>query len=450
VSERPHRVVIVGGGFGGLYAAKELREVPGVDVTLVDRRNFHLFTPLLYQVATGVLAPSEIAQPLRALLRADNLQVLLGEASGLDADGRRLLLSDGGSVPYDSLIVSTGTMHAYFGHPEWAESAPGLKAIEDALEIRRRILLAFEAAEREPAAERRRTQMTFVIVGGGPTGVELAGQIGEIAHDALKRDFRSIHSPDAQIMLVEAMDRILPTYPRSLSRAASRELAELGATVRTSTRVTSVDAEGVTLATPTGEERVDARTVLWAAGVQVPDFGHRVAEALGAPTDRAGRIEVGPDLSVPGHPEVFVIGDLAVTQWQGGKTVPGVAQGGIQGGRYAARVIRARVAGEAPPAPFAYKDLGELATVGRLRAVADFRRFRLSGRLAWLMWLAIHLFWLIGLQNRILVFIRWGWSFVTRGRGNRLITGAHLLPAVLLAIVLLSGGPVGSNPVDWP
>jgi NADH dehydrogenase len=423
-------VVIVGGGFGGLYAARALRGAPA-DVTLVDRRNFHLFTPLLYQVATGALAPSEIAQPLRALLRRGKVRVLLGEAVGIDPDAKQVRLSDGAIVAYDTLVVATGTTHAYFGHPEWEAAAPGLKSIEDALEIRRRILIAFEAAEREPDPERRRALMTFVIVGGGPTGVELAGAIGEISHDALRGDFRAIHPPDARIVLVEAMDRILPTYPAALSRAAARELAELGATVRPGTRVVAIDEDGVKLQVAedvNAQEHIAAATVLWAAGVRVPDFGRAVVEAFGAPTDRAGRIQVEPDLTVPGHPEAFVIGDLAMVRQSGDRIVPGVAQGAIQGGRYVARVIRARLADEPPPGAFGYKDLGELATVGRLRAVADFRRFRFSGRIAWLLWLAIHLFWLIGFQNRILVFVRWAWSFLTRGRGNRLITGAHLLP----------------------
>jgi NADH dehydrogenase len=305
--------------------------------------------------------------------------------------------------------------------------------------------------------------MTFVIVGGGPTGVELAGAIGEIAHDALRGDFREINPPDARIVLIEALERILPTYPASLSRAAARELAELGVTVRTGTRVTAIDDEGVALlageaapaedasdgrspagrgdppasraaggeAAPAEEtQRITGATVLWAAGVRVPDFGRAVAEAFGPPTDRTGRMHVEPELTLPGHPEAFVIGDLALVRQPGDRTVPGVAQGAIQGGRYVARVIRARIAGDPAPEPFRYKDRGELATVGRLRAVADFRRFRFAGRVAWLLWLAIHLFWLIGLQNRILVFIRWAWSFLTKGRGNRLITGAHLLPSV--------------------
>jgi NADH dehydrogenase len=447
-----HRVVIVGGGFGGLYAARALKGA-SVDVTLIDRRNFHLFTPLLYQVATGALAPSEIAQPLRALLRGGRVRVLLGEATDVEPGVRTVVLSDGATVPYDTLVVATGTSHAYFGHPEWESRAPGLKSIEDALEIRRRILIAFEAAERETDPDRRRALMTFVIVGGGPTGVELAGAIGEIAHDALRADFREINPPDARIVLVEALDRILPTYPASLSRAAARALAELGVTVRTGTRVTTIDDEGVALvaaaapaegpqataasraaggeAAPAEEtQRIPGTTVLWAAGVRVPDFGQAVVKAFGAPTDRAGRIHVGPDLTLPGHPEAFVIGDLALVAQPGDRIVPGVAQGAIQGGRYVARVVRARIAGDPAPDPFRYKDRGELATVGRLRAVADFRRFRFSGRVAWLLWLAIHLFWLIGLQNRILVFIRWAWSFLTKGRGNRLITGAHLLPEV--------------------
>jgi NADH dehydrogenase len=417
-----HQVVIVGGGFGGLYAAKGLAGAP-VDVTVIDRRNHHVFSPLLYQVATAQLAPGEIAQPLRSLLRrADNVRVILGEAVDLDRDRRLVRLADGAEVVYDTLIVATGTRHAYFGNDGWEALAPGLKTIDDALGIRRRILVAFEAAEREPDPATRSAWLTFVIVGGGATGVELAGALGEVARDALRDQFRSIDPGDARIVLVEGMERVLPTYPERLSREAAAELRELGATIRAGTRVTGIDPEGVDLQTTSGIERLPARTVLWAAGVQVGAFGRAVAAALGAQTDRSGRISVGDDLTVPGHPEVFVIGDLAVAPWKPGRAVPGVAQGAIQGGRYVGRVVRARLAGDELP-PFRFKDLGELATVGRLRAVADFRRLRFGGRLAWLLWLAIHLVWLVGLENRMLVLTRWAWSFLTRGRSNRLITG---------------------------
>jgi len=417
-----HRVVIVGGGFGGLYAARALRRAPA-DVTLIDRQNHHLFSPLLYQVATAQLAPGEIAQPLRSLLRnQSNTQVLLGEAVDLDPGTATVRLADGASIPYDSLIVATGTRHSWFGHDDWEPLAPGLKTIDDALAIRRRILLAFERAERETDPDVRKAWMTFVVVGGGPTGVELAGALGEVARDALRHEFRAIDPTMARIFLVEALDRILPTYPADLSRRAAADLASLGATAMTSTRVTAITVDGVDTETGTGPEHLAARTVLWAAGVQVTPFGRAVATALAATTDRAGRIIVGPDLTVPGHPEVTILGDLALTPWQPGRPVPGVAQGAIQGGRYAGGRIVATLDGQTTP-PFRFKDLGELATIGRLRAVADFRHFRIRGFPAWVLWLTIHIVWLIGFQNRLLVLVRWAWSFATRGRSNRLITG---------------------------
>ena len=422
-----HRVLIIGGGYGGLYAARRLAKVD-VDVTLIDRRNHHLFSPLLYQVATGALTPSDIAQPLRLILRKQsNVRVLLGEAMGIDSTARTVHLHDGSDVPYDSLIAATGTKHSYFGNDQWADFAPGIKTLEDALSMRARILDAFENAELENDSDKQHAWMTFVIVGAGPTGVELAGSLCEIARDALPRDFRTINTEEAQVFLVEGTDRVLPTYPRSLSRAAARQLAQLGTTIRTRTMVTEIDAGGVTVEGSDGgaSSRIEARTVLWAAGVAVGRFGRAVADATAAPTDRVGRIEVGHDLTIPGHPEIFVVGDLAAAEWAPGKPVPGVAQGGIQGGQYAARLIAARLAGETI-GDFEFKDLGELATIGRLRAVADFRMVRFSGFIAWFMWLGIHIFWLIGLQNRLLVMLRWAWSFLSRGRGSRLITG---LPA---------------------
>jgi NADH dehydrogenase len=430
----PHRVVIVGGGFAGLYAAKGLANDDLVDVTLVDRRNFHLFQPLLYQVATGALSPGEIAQPLRAVLRkAKNTTVLLGEAKGIDPERREVRMSDGGPIPYDTLVVATGARHAYFGHDEWARHAQGLKTIEDAIEVRRRILIAFEAAEREADPERRREWMTFVVVGGGPTGVELAGALGEIANDTLRNDFRSIHAPEANILLVEALDRILPTYPKGLSKSATRQLEKLGATVRTRTRVVAVDEGSVTVETDAGREVVPSRTVLWAAGVQASSFGRHLADSLGVETDRAGRIEVGPELTVPGHPEVFVLGDLGIAKQTNGKPVPGVAPAAIQQGSYAARAIRRRVRGE-PGEPFKYRDKGDVAVIGRLSGVADIRWFgplgQFSGFLAWMMWLLIHIFYLIGFANRVVVTVRWAWSFFTRGRSTRLITEGELLPPI--------------------
>jgi NADH:ubiquinone reductase (H+-translocating) len=431
---RPHRVVIVGGGFAGLYAARGLSRDETIDVTLVDRRNFHLFQPLLYQVATGALSPGEIAQPLRAVLRKrPNVTVLLGEAQGIDPDRREVRMSDGGGIAYDTLIVATGARHAYFGHDEWAPFAPGLKTVEDAIEIRRRILIAYEAAEREADPGRRREWMTFVVVGGGPTGVELAGAMGEIANDTLRNDFRSINAPDSRILLLEALDRILPTYPEKLSRSAVRQLRRLGATARTNTRVTSISEGSVVVETPAGEETIPARTVLWAAGVQASSFGRHLAETLGVETDRAGRIPVRRDLTVAGHPEVFVLGDLAIAKQKNGAPVPGVAPAAIQEGSYAAAEIIRRVTGR-PSKPFRYRDRGDVATIGRLSGVADIRWLgpfgQFSGFIAWMMWLGIHIFYLIGFANRLTVTIRWAWSFLTGGRSTRLITEGELLPPI--------------------
>ncbi len=429
-----HRVVIVGGGFGGLYTARELGKEPRVRLTLVDRRNFHLFQPLLYQVATGALAPGEIAQPLRSVLRRQaNTTVLLGEAVAVDPEVREVILSDGGPLPYDTLIAATGARFSYFGHDAWAPYAPGLKSLDDALEIRRRILIAFEAAERENDKARRAEWMTFVVVGGGPTGVELAGALGEIANDTLRRDFRSIRPPDARIILVEAMPRLLPTYPEGRSASARRQLERLGVTVRTDTRVVHVDESCVRVVADGKEERIPALTVLWAAGVLASSFARKIAEATGAEMDRSGRVIVGPDLTVPGHPEIFVIGDAAVQPWEGGRAVPGVAQGAIQSGRYIARTIRRRLAGRPTP-PFRYSDKGDVAVIGRLAGVSNIGWLgplgQTGGFVAWLLWLGIHIAYLIGYANRAVVLTRWAWSFATRGRGSRLITGQPLLPQI--------------------
>jgi NADH dehydrogenase len=435
MTDTRHRVLIVGGGFGGLYAARELGRDDRLEVTVVDRRNHHLFTPLLYQVATGAVSPGDIAQPLRSILRRRrNTTVLLGEAVGIDPERRIVTLSDGGPIGYDSLIVAAGSRFSYFGHDDWARDAPGLKSLDDALEIRRRILIAFEAAEREHDSERRAEWLTFVIVGGGPTGVELAGALGEIARDTLRRDFRSIDTADARILLVEAMERILPTYPPDRSASARRQLERLGATVRTGTRVVGLDDRSVTVEMAGGAvEQVPARTVLWAAGILVAPFVEAVAEATEAPTDRNGRIVVGPDLTIPGHPEIFAIGDAAVLPWKPDRPVPGVAQGGIQAGRHAARTIRRRLSGEATP-PFQYSNKGDIAVIGRLAGVTDIPWLgpfgRQSGFFAWSLWLAIHIVYLIGFANRVVVTVRWAWSFLTHGRGSRLITGSPLLPPI--------------------
>ncbi|HEX5241025.1 MAG TPA: NAD(P)/FAD-dependent oxidoreductase [Candidatus Limnocylindrales bacterium] len=431
-----HHVVIVGGGFGGLNAAQALAGDDRIEITLIDRHNYHLFQPLLYQVATGALAPGEIAQPLRSILRKHrNVSVLLGEAVGLDAAAHEVQLSDGGPIPYDSLVVATGAHHSYFGHDEWSQFAPGLKTVDDATEIRRRILIAFEAAEREHNPELRRAWMTFVIVGAGPTGVELAGSIGEIAHDTLRRDFRSIDPTDARILLLEAMDRVLPPYPEGQSRSAKRQLERLGVMVRTGTKVVGIDADGVTVeSSGTTTERIASRTVLWAAGVQASSFGRKVAAATAAETDRNGRLKVEADLTVPGHPEIFVIGDAAVQPGgPKGGPVPGVAQGAIQPGRYVAKAIRARLDGRRV-GPFHYMNRGDVAVIGRLAGVTNIPWLgpfgRQSGFLAWGLWLSIHIVYLIGFANRLVVLVRWAWSFLAHGRGSRLITGTPLVPDI--------------------
>ncbi len=415
-----HRVVILGGGFGGLYAAQSLRRAP-VDVTLVDRRNFHLFQPLLYQVATGALSPGEIASPLRSVLRKQkNAQVLLGEAVDLDPDRRNLIL-DSGPVPYDSLIVATGSRNFYFGNQHWEQCAPGLKTIEEATRIRHNILFAFEAAEREADPDKRTAWLTFVVVGAGPTGVELSGALGEIAHDTLRHDFRSIRPEQARIILLDGSPRVLPSYPEDLSRKAEQSLIHLGVQCRTNVRVTGIDEHGVRLHGPRGDEKIEAKTVIWAAGVRPSPFGEVLASRAGAKLDRNGRVTVAPDCSLPGHPEIFVIGDLAGFE-QDGKPLPGVAQVAMQQGHYAARLIEHRLRNQTLP-PFRYFDKGNLAVIGRAAAVAEIRRLHLSGLLAWLVWLFVHLMYLVEFSNRVLVFVQWGFLYLTYNRGARLITG---------------------------
>jgi NADH dehydrogenase len=384
-----------------------------VRVTLVDRRNHHLFQPLLYQVATAALNPADIAEPIRSILRGQaNATVLLAEARAIDLGARRVRL-DQGELEYDFLIVATGATHSYFGHDAWESHAPGLKSIEDALEIRRRVFSAYEAAEREPDAERRRSLLTFVIIGAGPTGVELAGALAEIARHALADEFRRIDPRQARVLLLEGLERVLPPFPEALSTAARSQLERLGVEVRCGARVTGIDAEGVTL----GAERIAARTVLWAAGVQASPL----VRSLDAPLDRAGRVRVRADLTLPGHPEVLVIGDLAALE-QDGKPVPGVAPAAMQQGRHAARALEHALRGQEPP-PFRYKDKGNFATIGRGAAVGDvYGRFRISGFVAWLAWLGIHIFFLIGFRNRVLVLFGWAYSYLTYRRGSRLIT----------------------------
>ena len=405
-------MVIVGGGFGGLYAAQALAEAP-IRITLVDRQNHHLFQPLLYQVATAALSPADIAQPIRRILRHQgNVEVVLGDARAVDVARRRLKLGDG-ALEYDYLIVATGAGHSYFGRDEWAVHAPGLKTIDDALEVRRRVLTAYEAAEREGDPERRRAWLNFVVVGAGPTGVELAGALAEIAQHAMARDFRHIDPTQARVILVEGQDRVLAAYPPPLSAAAAQQLRTLGVEIHTGSRVTAIDDTGVSL----GDERIPSRTVLWAAGLAASPL----ARSLGVPLDRAGRVLVGPTLTIPGHEEVFVIGDLAHLE-QDGQLVPGVAPAAIQEGRHAAKNIEQALVGQ-PLLPFRYRDKGSLATIGRAAAVAMFGRFSLRGFAAWLAWLAIHILFLIGFRNRLFVMLSWAWSFLTFQRGSRLITG---------------------------
>ena len=413
-------VVILGGGFGGLYAAKALSG--HAKVTLIDKRNFHLFQPLLYQVATGSLSPGEIAAPLRSLLRGHpDTFVLLDEAVDLDAENRRVVLAHEAPIEYTHLIVATGASDTYFGHDEWRAIAPGLKSIEGATEVRHKILYAFEAAEREPHPEQRRAWLTFVVVGAGPTGVELAGALSEIARDTLRRDFRHFRSEEARILLLDTSPRVLPTYPEDLSEQAARQLIRLGVRPRNNVQVTGVDAEGVTLRTPDGEERLATRTVLWAAGVRPSAFGKVLQERAGAKLERRGQVMVAPDLSIPGHPEIFVIGDMAFLQ-QDGKPLPGVAPVAMQEGRYVAGLIRAQAEGRTVP-PFRYHDKGSLAVIGRAAGVADFGRLHFHGWPAWLLWLFVHLMYLAQFRNRVLVFIRWGFQYLSFDRGARLITG---------------------------
>jgi NADH dehydrogenase len=405
-------VLIVGGGFGGLAAARSLASAPA-DVVLVDRTNHHLFQPLLYQVATAGLSPAEIAHPIRRILRRQaNARVLLGEAVAVDAAARRVRLADG-EIGYDRLVVAAGAGHSYFGRDEWEAHAPGLKTLEDALEIRRRVLVAFEEAEREERPEARREWLTFVVIGGGPTGVEMAGAFAEIARHTLPRDFRRADPRTARVILVEAGPRVLSSYPEELSEKAQRQLETLGVQVWLGSPVTGIDASGVDLA----GDRIAARTVVWAAGVE----GSPLVRSLGAPLDRAGRVRVLPDLSVPGHPEVFVVGDL-VSLEQDGRPVPGVAPAALQMGAHAAGNVLRSLRGE-PLAPFRYRDKGSLATIGRRRAVAVLGSARLSGLVAWLAWLAVHVFFLIGFRNRFVVLFTWAWAYATYDRSARLIVG---------------------------
>ncbi len=424
------RVVVVGGGFGGLKAVRGLRRAP-VEVTLLDRQNFHLFQPLAYQVATGALSPAEIASPLRTVFkRQRNVRVLLAEVTGFDLEHRSVIadLANGDTgvpIGYDTLVVAGGSHYSYFGHDDWQESAPELKSLAGALDIRRRILTAFEAAEAETDMARRRAWLTFVVVGAGPTGVEMAGQIAELARDTLRRDFHDIDTGSARVLIVEALDRVLTSFPESLSRKAARSLEQLGATPLVGHTVVDVTPESVAIRDPDGEtERIETRTVIWAAGVTASELAASLAEAAGLDVDRAGRVTVGPDLTLAGHPEVLALGDMVSVQGSDGEIqpLPGVAPVAMQEGRYAAELIRDRLRGK-KRGPFRYVDKGNLATIGRSRAVADVKGLHFSGFPAWVVWLTVHLFYLIGFENRLLVFFRWTISFLTHGRGARLIGG---------------------------
>lgn len=424
-----HRVVILGGGFAGLCAGRALAGAP-VEVTLIDRRNFHLFQPLLYQVATGSLSPGEITAPLRAVFSGQrNIRVLMGEAVRIDATARAVELADGAKVGYDTLIVATGAETSYFGNEQWRESAPSLKSVEEATAIRHKIFYAFEMAEREAAARLRRGEpspwLRFVIVGAGATGVELAGALSEIARKTLKNDFRSIRPEEARIILLDASDRVLTAFPPKLSEKAERSLLRMGVEVRKGIKVVAVDEEGLTYEKRDGElERVPTKTILWAGGVKGTPLGRALAEATGAPADGRGRILVEQDLTVPGHPEIFVLGDLASVS-QDGRPLPGVAQVAMQGGAFAAKVISARVRGKEPPRVFRYNDRGDMAVIGRAAAVGKVFGRNVWGWPAWLLWLGLHLAYLVEFQSRVVVFARWAIQYLTWARGARLITGSY-------------------------
>jgi NADH:ubiquinone reductase (H+-translocating) len=420
---KPWKVIIVGGGFGGLCAAQALKSAP-VDVTLIDKRNYHLFQPLLYQVATGSLSPGEIAAPLRSVLsRQQNCRVLLGDVEDIDPEAKHVLLADGASIEYDSLIVAAGSRSSYYGHEGWREWAPSLKSVEEAINIRHKILYAFEVAERVSDSAQRRAWLTFIIVGAGATGVELAGAIGEIARQTLTHDFRSIHPGDAQIILLDGAPRVLPTFPEDLAEKATRSLATLGVQVKTGTMVKEITKEGLTLESRDGTEQWKARTVIWAGGVAVAPLGETLARRTKAAASKGGQIAVGPRLTIAGYPDIYVVGDLALSLDSKGRPLPGVAQVAMQEGTYAAHAIVRKVQGKKELAPFKYFDKGSLAVIGRWAAVADVFGFHLSGLPAWLIWACIHLMYIVQFQNRLLVFIQWAVQDLTFSRGARLITG---------------------------
>ncbi|MEL7141683.1 MAG: NAD(P)/FAD-dependent oxidoreductase [Cyanobacteria bacterium J06554_3] len=429
-----HHIVIVGGGFGGLYAAKALGNAD-VKVTLIDKRNFHLFQPLLYQVATGGLSAGDISSPLRAVLsKQKNVQVLMGEVTGIEHKAQKVTLKNGETVDYDSLIVATGSSHHYFGKDEWSNIAPGMKTIEDALEVRRRIFLAFEAAEKETDPARREALLTFFIVGGGPTGVELAGALAELAFETLREDFRSINPGETKVVLLEGMDRVLPPYPGDLSVAAKKSLEKLGVEVRTSTLVTNIEGDTVTLKSGDSIEKVQAFTVLWAAGIKASPMGKAIAAQTGAELDRIGRVIVEDDLSVPGCPNIFIAGDLAHYAHNSDGPLPGTAATAMQQGHYLADSIKNRLA-KKPVSAFEYKDNGSMAVIGRNEAVANLGFAKLSGFPAWIIWIFVHIYYLIEFDNKLLVMLQWGWHYFTSQRGARLITGDDSIPALSELVV---------------
>ena len=420
---QPHRVIVLGGGFGGLSAVQRLKRAP-VEVILIDRRNFHLFQPLMYQIATGSLSPGEIAAPLRGVLsRQKNTQVLLGEVSDIDPAAKKIQLLDGATFDYDSLIVATGSQTSYYGNNSWREWAPSLKSVEEATAIRHKILYAFERAERATNHEESRAWLTFVIVGAGATGLELAGALAEIANETLKNDFRHINPQEARILLVEGGPRVLPSFPEDLSAKAEKLVSKLGVEVMKGVMVTSINADGVTFRRGDKTESLAARTVLWAGGVETTTFGKKLAQRTHAETDKSGRIKVNSDLTIPNYPDIFIVGDLAHATEKDGKPMPGVAQVAIQGGAFAAKIIKARIENKKPEAAFHYFNKGDMAVIGRAAAVADIFGFHLSGFIAWFTWLFIHLIYIVEFQNRVMVFIQWGFEYLTFSRGARLITG---------------------------
>jgi NADH:ubiquinone reductase (H+-translocating) len=418
-----HRIVILGGGFGGLVAAQTLKPAKA-KLTLIDKRNFHLFQPLLYQVATGSLSPGEICSPIRSVLRRQkNTEVLLGQACDLDPEAKTVTLVDGGVFPYDSIIIGTGSETSYYGKEQWREDAPSLKTIEEATAIRHKLLYAFERAERTETEEEARQWLTFVIVGGGPTGIELAGALAEIARETLRSDFRRIRPEESRIIVLEGGPRLLPSYPEDLSRKAQQLVSKLGVEIRVNAFVNNVHSEGLTYKHEGGNVALSAKTILWSGGVKTTPFGQKIVERTSAETDETGKIKVLPDLTIPNYPDIFVVGDLAYVVDEHGKPLPGVAQPAIQEGRYAAKVILARLNNGVRPVPFHYFDKGDLAVIGRAAAVANIFGVHISGLFAWLIWLFVHLMYLVQFQSRLLVFVQWGLEYLTFSRGARLITG---------------------------